>query len=127
MSHLKERRRFPRLNEGVFFLYQFMEKKDMDIMKGFTNNISTGGLMFETDRPISAEDLFILEIYQPLRQFKEEIISISTAVKVRWVTQIDRSDKYEGSNKYRIGVEFVEIDKEERKTIAKYMQNKLNA
>ena len=126
IAGLKEKRKFPRLNTRAFILYRFMEKKRLNMIKGFTNNISTGGLMFETDRQILTQGIFILEIYQPLGQSGEEIISISTTAKIKWVNQIDIPDKYKGSNKHRIGIEFVEMNNDERKTITEYVQDKLN-
>ena len=126
IAHLKERRRFSRLNERIFIFCRFMEEEDVDIIKGFANNVSAGGLMFEIERSIPPQTIFSLEIYQPLIQSKEEFISISASAKVKWATQIDSADKYGNSNKYRIGVEFVEIDDGERKTIAEYVQSELN-
>lgn len=126
ITRIEERRRFRRLNDRIFILCQLMKKKDMDVIKGFSNDISASGLCFETDRVISPQAIFSLEIYQPLRRSKEELTAVSALAKVKWVTQMDIVSKYEGSNKYRVGVEFVEIDNRERKAIAEYVQDKLN-
>lgn len=123
---MKELRTFSRLNDRIFILCRFRKKKDVDIIKGFTNDISAGGLMFETDRLIPPKDVLNLEIYQPLSQFTREIISIPILAKVKWVTEMNIADKYEGSNKYRMGVEFIKIDDRERKVIAEYVQDKLS-
>lgn len=125
IAYPKERRRFPRLNEYIFILCQFMEKEKMNIIKGFTANISAGGLMFETDRFISADCVFILEIYQPLGRSRREISAISTSAKVKWIMQIDNAEKYEGSNRYRIGVKFIDINDGDRKAITEYVQDNL--
>lgn len=126
ITRIEERRRFERLNDRIFILCQFVKKKDVDIIKGFSNDVSAGGLCFETDRFISPQAIFSLEIYQPLRRSKEELINVSALAKVKWVRQTDIAGKYEGSNKYKIGVEFVKIDNRERKAIAEYVQDKLN-
>lgn len=126
ITRIEERRRFRRLNDRIFILCQFMKNENVDIVKGFSNDISAGGLCFETDRVISPRAIFSLEIYQPLRQSKEELVTVFALAKVKWVRQTDIAGKYEGSNKYKIGVEFVEVDNRERKAIAKYVQEKLN-
>ena len=126
LSLIEDRRRFRRVNDRIFILCQFMKKKYVDIIKGFSNDLSAGGLCFETDRFISPQAIFSLEIYQPLRQSKEELITVFALAKAKWVTQTDIAGKYEGSNKYIIGVEFVEVDNRERKAIAEYVQDKLN-
>lgn len=129
MALLEEKRRFPRLNNRILIHYQLIEKKEADmgdIIKGFTKNISAGGLMFETDKPIPMQSVLNLEVYQPLTQSGEQIISIFTLAKVKHAMRIDDADRYEGSNKYRIGMEFVEIDDIEKKIIANYVKAGLN-
>ena len=125
IGQIKEKRRFPRLNDRILIFSKTAES--LEPVRDITKNISSSGLMFEPCRSISPQTIFDLEIYQPLRESKREFISISILAKVKWVTQINIPDKYEGSNKYRIGVEFIEIDDRERKWIAGYVQDKLNA
>lgn len=120
-----ERRKSPRLNERIFILYQSIERQGMDMIKGFTENISAGGLMFDTDRPIPRGDVAILEIYQPSPESSGELISIITMAEVRWVAPIDSIEKYEGMDKFKIGMEFIKPDDNNRKTIAKYVRAKL--
>lgn len=120
----KEKRRFKRIEESIFILLQFGEREGLTLIKGFANNISAGGLMFETDRPIPCVKHFILEIYQPQGESQDEIISITTLAEVKWVKQIDTADRFDGSNKFKIGMEFIKIDDKARKTIADYVQTK---
>ena len=124
---IKERRISPRLNERIFILCQSKEKPGMNIIKGFTKNISAGGLMFESDGPLPRQDIFILEIYQPSIQSGQEFISITTLAKARWVTPIDLTKEYEGIDKFKVGMEFLKFNGRDRNTIAKYVQAKLNA
>lgn len=124
---IKERRISPRLNERIFILCQSKEKPGMNIIKGFTKNISAGGLMFESDGSLSRQDTFILEIYQPSIQSGQEFISMTTLAKVKWVTPIDLTKEYEGIDKFKVGMEFLKLDDRDRNTIAKYVQAKLNA
>lgn len=70
---LKEKRKFPRLNEPVFILCHC---KQSEMRKGITGNISRKGLMFDTDMPMSIQDSLFLEIYQPTEESKEEIIAL---------------------------------------------------
>ena len=123
---IKERRISSRLNERIFILCQSKEKPSMNIIKGFTKNISAGGLMFESDGPLPRQDIFILEIYQPSIQSGQEFISITTLAKVKWVTPIDLTQEYEGRDKFKVGMEFLKLDDRDRDTIAKYAQAKLN-
>ena len=86
-TRLEERRRFSRLNQDIFILCQSMEEENKNIIKGFTNNISAGGLMFESDRYMLCTKCFVLELYQPQGESQNEIISISTLARVKWVKQ----------------------------------------
>lgn len=123
---IKEGRRFPRLNERIFILCQSKEKPGMNVVKGFTENISSGGLMFESGEPLPRQDTFILEICQPI-QTGQEFISISALAKIKWVTPMDSAQEREGRNKFKVGMEFLKLDDRDRNTIAKYVQAKLNA
>lgn len=98
----------------------------MNIIKGFTKNISAGGLMFESDGPLSRQDTFILEIYQPSIQSGQEFISITTLAKVRWAAPVDLTKEYEAIDKFKVGMEFLKFDDRDRNIIAKYVQAKLN-
>lgn len=120
----KEKRRFKRIEESIFILLQFRERKGLTLIKGFANNISAGGLMFETDRSMPCVKHFILEIYQPQGESQDEIISITTLAKVKWAKRIDTADRFDGSNKFKIGMEFIKIDDKARKMIADYVQTK---
>ncbi len=126
LARIQEQRKFPRIKEHIFVHGQSMKRKDTNIIKGFTNNISAGGLMFETDKRIFPPDVFNLEIYQPSRQWRRKLISIPILAKVKRVTKISPFNKQQGSNKYRVGVEFIEVDNSQRKAIAEYVKEKLN-
>lgn len=104
-----------------------MQEENTNTIKGFTDNISAGGLMFETDRSMSRTKDFILEIYQPQRESQNDIISIATLAKVKWVKRIDTADRLEGANKFKIGMEFIKLNNRTRKIIANYVKIKLNA
>lgn len=124
---VRERRRFPRIDKRIFILCQSGEKPDTNIIKGFTKDISAGGLMFESDRPIPCAKHFILEIYHPQREPGDEIISLAALAKVKWVKRIDTAVRLEGSNKFQIGIEFINAGDKTRQIIANYVQRGLNA
>lgn len=118
------------MDERLFIHYQFVKDKESDtrdIIKEFTKNISAGGLMFEADSPIPAQSIFNLEIYQPLRNSKAEIISIPTLAKVKWIALIDNADEDKDSDRYRMGIEFVGVDIVDRNRIAEYVRGRSNA
>jgi c-di-GMP-binding flagellar brake protein YcgR len=102
-----------------------MEKENVRIVKAFTRDISAGGLCFETEQPITARTVLSLEIYQPLRKPEGRILSIPVQAKVKWVISTNTATRYQGSNKYRLGVEFVKIGGRERKEIAGYVKDEL--
>lgn len=122
----EERRRFRRLNGRIFVLCQLMEKEVGRIIKTFTRDISGGGLCFETEQLILAGTMLGLEIYQPLSESREKYISISALGKVKWVTGINITKRDVGSNKYRVGVEFVKVGGKERKEIIGYVKDELS-
>lgn len=124
---VRERRRFPRIDKCIFIFCQLTQKENINTIKGFTDNISAGGLMFEADRSIPCTKHFILEIYQPQGESQDEIISLAALAKVKWVKPIDTVVRLEGSNKFQIGIEFINVDDKIRQIIANYVQRELNA
>ncbi|MFH1519632.1 MAG: PilZ domain-containing protein [Candidatus Omnitrophota bacterium] len=114
-----ERRKFLRLEKNLFITY-CLESNTSDKVKAIAKNISGGGLMFETERDIPPGSKLELEIHQPIKHSKDIIFSIATLARVIWSRNIKKESFEQGENKYRIGVEFLEIKKEDRQKIASY-------
>lgn len=118
-----ERRRYPRLQDNVF-VFGALKSNSCGEFKAFTKDISAGGLMFEAERDIPKESELELEIYQPTGRCNDMFFSISVLVKVIWVSRIEKDNFEEGENRFRIGVKFLEIEKEDRKRINRYIEEK---
>lgn len=118
-----EKRKFPRFKDNIFILGK-LRSSPTEEFKAFTENISAGGLMLESERDISKEGQLELEIYQPMNCGKKKILSIPVLAKVIWIRQIEKDNFEKGENKYKIGIEFSEIKEEDRQRIAKYVEER---
>jgi c-di-GMP-binding flagellar brake protein YcgR len=117
-----ESRRYPRLKDNILIFGNLMSSP----FKAFTQDISVGGLMFESERNISKERQLEIEIYQPADPHKHMIFSIAVLAKIIWVKKIVKENFEPGENKYRIGMEFSKIKDEDRHRIAEYIENNLS-
>lgn len=115
-----ERRKFPRIKDNIFILGN-SSLRPKEKFKVFTKNICAGGLNFETDRSISQGEILDIDLYQPVDCLKNVIFSISANVKVIWTAEISESH-FDEENRYEVGAQFVEIDDEDRRRIAKYVE-----
>lgn len=118
-----ERRTFPRFKDNIFVFCR-SELTSSDEFKAITCDISGGGLMFESERDIPNQGELELEIYQPRDRDKRVIFSIPTLARVKWSKKIEKDNFGEGENKYRVGIEFSEIQEGDRKIIANYVERK---
>ena len=116
-----EGRIFPRLKDNIFIL-GCLKSSPTEEFKAITNNISAGGIMFETERNISKDSELELEIYQPMDSDKRIIFSILVLAKVKWIRQIEKDNFQQGENKYRVGIEFSKIEEEDRQKIINYVE-----
>lgn len=123
MSPDLERRRYPRLQDNVF-VFCILGSNSCEEFKAFTKDMSAGGLMFEAERDIPKASRLELEIYQPTGRRNDMFFSISVLVRVIWTNKIDKDNFEEGENRFRIGVKFLEIEREDRKRISKYIEEK---
>lgn len=115
-----ERRRSPRLKDNIYIFGKLKTSPPEDF-KAFTQDISAGGLMIETEKDISKESELELEIYQPRDRDKRVIFSIPIWSKVIWIQKIEKEKFEEGENRYRVGIEFSEIREEDRQRVAKFI------
>ncbi len=117
-----EKRKVPRFNGQILISAHFNSTGEIKVL---TENISEGGLMFETTRAIQRDTLLEMEIYQPICSCKSMIFSIPALVKVVWIKQRQKDHFEKGENKYTVGGEFLEIKEEDRQRIAKYVKDKM--
>lgn len=117
-----ERRRFPRIKIPLFVFYKLETDEPYVSFKAISQNIGGQGLMFETEKSIPLGSKLYLEMYQPSLKYKDLMFLIAAKTKVVWVDKKEDVNKEEGVNKYQIGVEFVEIEKEDRNRVIEYVE-----
>lgn len=116
-----ERRKFHRIKENIF-IFGKLRATPSEEFKAITRDISTSGLMFETERNISKESELQLEIYQPINRDKIIIFSVPILAKVKWTTKIEKNNFEDEENRYRVGIEFSKIEEEDRQKIVNYVE-----
>lgn len=117
-----EKRGFPRIEISLFIFYRLKNEDAFIMHKAISQNISGGGLMFEANKTVPAGSILHLEIYQPSVKYKDLFFLLSVQAKVIWANKKEGIGKSEGTDKYQIGVEFVEIEKEDRNKIIEYAE-----
>ncbi|MDP2789327.1 MAG: PilZ domain-containing protein [bacterium] len=116
-----ERRRFSRLKDNIF-IFGNLRLNPIEEFKVFTSDISAGGLMFDTEKDIPQDVRLDFEIYQSRDRRKSMIFSIPVSAKIVWKREIEKENFEQGENRYRIGIEFLELKEEDRERIAKYVE-----
>lgn len=119
-----ERRKSPRLKENIFILGN-LRSSPTEEFKAIIKDISIGGLMFELERDIPKESKLELEIYQPGNRDKTIFFSIHSLARVAWIKRLERENLEQGENKYRMGIEFLEIKQEDRQRVAKFISESI--
>lgn len=123
-----ERRESPRVKDNIFIRCQLnsglpcRQAGPTEEFEAISEDISAGGLMFKTERNISKESKVNMEIGQPIDRDKTMIFCIPVLTKVIWVRKIAKDHFEEGENKYSVGVEFLEIQDEDRQRIIQYAE-----
>ena len=112
-SHIKERRRFPRLNATVDIECSVIGKeKDPSIKdKNQVRNISAGGLCLIVYEKVEVGDILSLTVKLPV-----DDCTIQIKGKIVWIEEfVLTGDK---RNRWDVGVEFAEISEDDRKKIS---------
>lgn len=122
-SDLKERRKSHRVKDNIFVFCKL--KGDYKVIESITRDIGEMGLGFESDKFVPPSTLMEMEIYQPLNRHKSKIVAIYLLGKVVWVKRIRKRSKYKGSNRYRGGLKFIKISKQDRGIIVNYIKERL--
>lgn len=103
---LKEKRRFSRINIRAPLRYQIRGKSEFD--HAISDNISVGGVSFVIDKFITPLTLLMLEINFMSR-------TLSPVGKVIWSAPLSHSDRY------KLGIEFLELDSRQKHYLADYI------
>ncbi len=118
----QEKRKFRRIENPFFISYRSEGDHSFGVSKAIGENISGGGLMFEKENSFHAGAVLYLEIYLLSNPTEDKIYSTPTKAKVVWLNRKKNVSKEPGSNKYQIGLEFIEIKTEDRERIIEYAE-----
>lgn len=118
-----ERRKYPRFKDKIFVSGK-LNSTPGEVLKAFTENFSAGGLMLETEKAALCHSELELELYQPRDETKRVIFSIPVTGRVVFSKKIATENFGQGENQFRIGIEFLKIEEEDRKIIVDYAQGR---
>ncbi|PIU41807.1 MAG: hypothetical protein COS99_03275 [Candidatus Omnitrophica bacterium CG07_land_8_20_14_0_80_42_15] len=106
-----ERRRHKRIKSRLPMSYVNLREKGKSPKGVLINDISEGGVRFNSDQFLSLANRLLVTINIPttIRQIK----AIS---KIAWIRKIPFGDQYD------VGNQFLEISKEDKKEVAKYIE-----
>jgi len=105
-----ERRNFWRVKCEVPISYSFHEGERTFTRESKTINISVTGVMFPVGQPITTHSILHLQL-----SLQSRPLVIKATGEVRWVRKV------EGTERYDLGVEFIEIEDEDRERITDYI------
>jgi len=87
--------------------------------------MSGGGLMVESPEAIPDETQLEIELYTPMDCKKQTRLYVRIGAQVRWISELSESVGYEGSNRYRLGVAFNEIDPQDQACLDEYVKKRV--
>lgn len=110
---IQEKRRFIRLNTSVDVQYTVLEKSSVDKLNTKSKNISSGGICIIASDKLENNDILGISIYLP-----GEPMPLAAKGSVAWSKpfQIGKEKEH-----YDVGVEFIQINPEDRKKINQYV------
>ncbi|MCP4653225.1 MAG: PilZ domain-containing protein [Candidatus Omnitrophica bacterium] len=114
-----ERRLHPRIKDRIF-VFGWTANEPITLVEGITNNLSVGGVSFDTNVEIKKNNVLWLEIYLPSDYRKQILESLYLKARVIWRKAL-KNEK--GSNKYRIGLRFENVAKKELKMLTRYVED----
>lgn len=114
---MRERRRYVRIPERSQISYKVIAKTKIETY--LTKDIGQGGLRFFINDPVPKDSLLEIELTQKGIPF-----SFRAIVKAKWIRKEPHSDRYE------VGVEFINIPKQAtehlRDYITVFLKNRLS-
>ncbi|MDP8299377.1 MAG: PilZ domain-containing protein [Candidatus Tantalella remota] len=112
MSDNAEKRKYQRVDAHISLKYKMLgDKGDASNSGTVTNNLSEGGVRFRTKDFISRSSRMMMEVDVPLAGKSVQAIS-----KVAWIRKAPNGDDYD------IGGQFLEINGNDKKAVAEYIQ-----
>jgi uncharacterized protein (TIGR02266 family) len=112
-TDVQERRKYVRLTADVEVRYDVLDTKSHEAMQAVTRNISAGGICLIINEQLPIGTVLQLDIYLPQNQ-----PVIKAKGKIVWISAFRMANEKE---RYDAGIEFIEIDEEQRKIIDKYV------
>ncbi|MFH0877006.1 MAG: PilZ domain-containing protein [Candidatus Omnitrophota bacterium] len=110
---IDERRKFVRLGVNVKVNWQKPAPPPPILdQENLTKNISEGGICLTANEKLNTGELLLLDIELPNRRF------IRAKGRVAWVHEFDIRAK---GKRYDVGIEFLEIQPQDREEIKKFM------
>jgi len=107
-----ERRRYPRLRASIVEYYPIENSSAKEIT--FTENLGGGGICFLASEKLQVGTMIFLKIYLPIAS--QPILAKGRVVWTKESSFLDSRNR----QSYDLGVEFIEIDEEDRKKILDY-------
>ena len=111
MSHVSEKRKFPRFESHFPLKYKDLKISDAEYRGTVSKNVSEGGIRFRSDRFISLACRLVVEINLPT--IPKPIRAVS---KIAWIKKLPAGDDYE------IGNQFLEISRQDKDFIRKFIE-----
>ena len=81
--------------------------------------------MFDSPEPIPPETQLEMEYHAPVDCDKRTRLYMLVGARVRWIREIPEALGDEGSNRYRVGVAFDEIDSQDQVCLDEYVRKRL--
>lgn len=107
-----ERRKYKRMSVALPFNYKNLVYSQDSIAEAYTKNIGGGGAKFAVTRFMPEDTRIKMSIL-----IREGANPIDITSKIIWITKMPYNDIY------HLGVEFVDITKEDRDRIVDYIHN----
>jgi c-di-GMP-binding flagellar brake protein YcgR len=114
LNAVEEKRRFKRIDSALSVRYRNLRKNENPTTESLSKNIGEGGVCFNSPEFISLACRMIVEITLPTTPKPVRAIS-----KVAWIRRLPSSDNYQ------IGNQFLEITKEDKEQISRFVNQVL--
>jgi c-di-GMP-binding flagellar brake protein YcgR len=124
----KERRRYPRQTVQLSIRFQSLKKNNISkAQSSQSQDLGAGGLAMISNQPLETDQLLLVTLFLPPASSKESseaeksgVDSATILSRVAWCQPTPNSDFY------RLGIQFLDLTREDRKHLKKFLvDNKL--